>query len=1129
MLKIDCLLTHTEIVDAVKAAVEYIGTHRASEGKEASIETVFNTLRENGIEIDLGSTAHIYADVLSSKDHPYFNTKEEVNQVAGRYFDDISRALVLREDKTGEQKISELSPAEAAVKGLVKAFINPLVKDERTKSILKTMQDSYSQWAKKMVGKTPEEIETKQDTRSFEQIVKDAIDKEALGYTDKVTGELNGFDKLHEGAKELMKKLDKEVNESGDTVLKAQWDEYAKSLENAVRTLMFSTNEGKKVLYDALKTQEGGGFVKTTKDGTEILDHQKLAGEVGSISQYRDNVIKALSASGFSVDQAEKTADSLQKEYFELRGKSLETLRKNQVRKQQSYEPAEVKPMATTKEIVEKALKESQTYKSLKSEAEQQGENVSAHTPELVFSKKDATSIVLDALKNTEEYGKEVADGERRTDWLKLATNKPDENTLGEIIDNHLIKQGINKSDAASVADSLIKNAAHENLLSDIDTHSKSALDAKQKLLSKDIAPVRKSDMTRLAELHAMGIFNGAHDDLLHHVLGIDSADQKTRKQLIDLFEKKQQLIQQLGQHEFLYHSLDAQLQHQVNNLIQANIADKTKVGKIAKKLYDYTNFVNMGIIANPFNIAENTLSGFQANLGQTAGAFKQMGMKQGVKVFYEMQRLWSATLKDVAKGGVHYGLESGKFSQGSAIADKLTLKNWDKLNPLQKVVTGAIAYAHMGLNAMDSAYKAAIHQKTTMLNLHKALTEIPDINGRKMSKEEANDYLNDHLFGKSLEDARKQTEYIYNQLGLKADKNNIERSARELVQTNLFSDGQVMDGDTVEAALRSAYGIASVGLGHEARHGTIGIPAKMMKGLQTITQQHYDKLIKNGEYNRAAWFHIGAQTIMVNGVFKFAHGVANWIILRPLTAGVGLISGGINKTTSKPIDYTNKQQLEESFRKQAQANADINRALVGLSMFALQAGAVGVYGMFNQQKDENKKSNISAGFEAIKKNPILNKAMNKFGADVLALMYTSYTAKRHGEMEQTYANQEGFLKYMENLTNTGSGYSLVERMDAVRKLRSYGTEEADKKSAGIYGEMAKTLIPGGLDLPFYRSYKGAFYLVKSAAQQKAELPPFYNPQSTFQGVMDNGVFNDIDKTLGLGMMYPKKEAEITQ
>src|ERR1035437_3907525 len=324
MTSIDCLLKNTDVVEAVKTAMEYLGTHRAAEGKDASLGGIYNHLRENGIEIDLGSTAHIYGDVLSTKDHPAFSTREEVNETAGKYKDDLIRNLILREDKAGEKQISELSPKEAAVKALVRAFTNPLIKDERTKSILKTMQDAYTQWAKKMVGKTPEEVEGKKDTRNFEQIISDAIDKESLGYPDKVTGELNGFDKLHEGAKKLMKQLDREVAASGDETLKAQWDEYAKSLENATRTLMFSTAEGKKVLYDSLKTEEGGGYVKTTKDGEQILDHQKLAGDVGSITQYRDNVIKALTANGFSKEHAEKVSDSLQKEYYDLRGKSLD-------------------------------------------------------------------------------------------------------------------------------------------------------------------------------------------------------------------------------------------------------------------------------------------------------------------------------------------------------------------------------------------------------------------------------------------------------------------------------------------------------------------------------------------------------------------------------------------------------------------------------------------------------------------------------------------------------------------------------------------------------------------------------------------------------------------------------------
>lgn len=1125
LTSIDCLLKNTEVIDAVKAAVEYIGASRAKEGKDASLGGIYKTLREHGVEIDLGSAAHIYSETLSTKNHPSFNTHKEVNEIAGKYFDDLSRNLIIRENKTGEKKIGEMSPAEAAAKKLTDAFVNEHITDERTKNILRTMQDAYMQYAQKILGKSTGELGEK-DARTFQEIVQQAIEKESMGYVDKTTGQINGFDKLHEGAKVIVKKLSDQVSKSGDPILKEQWDGHMKSFENSIRTMMFSTKEGQKVLHDALKTPEGGSYVKTLKDGTEVIDHEKLAGDINSITQYRENVINALTAHGFTEDQANKTSDGLQKEFIDLRAKSLETLRKIQERKEESFEPTEAKAKSSIADIVKKALKQAESYSGLKNEAEISGENVENHAPKLTFSKTETNKIVGDALKNA-EYGKQGPEGGKTIDWLKLATNKPDVAALNKIITEHLKNNGFTEDQALRVADNLLRNKAHEQLLEDIATHSKTALDQKQAQLSKEIAPVNKSDMTRLAELHAMGIFGGAHDDLLHHVLGIDSADQETRKNLMELMDKKQQLIQQIGSHEFLYHSLDAKLQHEVNNLIDENIADKGKMGRVAKALYDYQNFVNMGIIANSFNIAENTLSGLQANLGATLGTFRQMGMKQGVKIFYEMQRVWRATLKDVAKGGTHYGIESGKFTQGSAIADKLTINRWKELNAIQKVATVAIAYAHAGLNGMDSAYKVAIHQKTTMLNLHKALTEVLDENGRKMSRDEANEYLNEKIFGQSLEDAKKRTEYIYKQLGLKYDKNNIERSARELVTANLFSDGQI-NADIIEAAIKGAYNVASVGLGHEARKGFLGYVsgAKMFKGLQNIAQQGYDKLIKDGHYDAAAWYKIGVQTTLINGVFKFAHGVANWMVLRPLTAGLGLVTGTISKHISKSdiIDYSDKKQLESAFAKSAQANMDINRAIVGLSYFALSAGATGLFGMLN--KEDPDEGNLAAGFKAIKKNPILNKAMNKFGSDALALMYASYTAKRHGRMEENFANVEGFTKYVEGLTNVGSGYSIPERLQEIKTQRSRGTLSADKKAAGIAGELLKTISPAGNEVPFYRSYKGAYYLGKSAVQGKSELPPFYNPQSTFQGFMDNGIYNDLDKMFRWGTMFPKDREE---
>lgn len=1130
MTRIDCLLKNTNIVEALKGAIEYMGTSKAAEGKSASLETIYEDLRSHGVEIDLGSAAHLYQDVLSTKDHPAFNTREEVYKVAGKYFDDLTRALVLREDKTGERQISELSPREAVVKALTKAFTSSLVKDERTKSILRTMQDSYLAYAKKLMGEKPEATSEKGDTRTWQEVVQGALDKESMGYTDQTTGALNGFTALHEGAKELMKKLSNEVQGSGDETLKAQWDEYAKSFENSVRTLILSTPEGKKVLHEALMSAEGGGYVRETKDGNMVLDHQKIAGDINSIIQYRENVVNALEAHGFSNDEAQRISDALQKEYHELRGKSLELLRNEQLRKEKSHEPSVPQEKVPVGDIVRTAIKRNAAYESLSDEAKAEGVDTSRYDPNLTFSKTDSSRIMHEALK-TSEYGKtSQSTGVTQIDWKKMALDKPGAADLSKMIIYHLTKnEGVPVGDAMRVSENLIENGMHDKMLDDIQSHSLSSLTSMEKGIAKEIPPVNKSEMTRLAELNSMGIFDGAHDDLMHHVLGIDNSDQAARRKLITLFEKKQQLIQSLGSHEFLYHSIDASIQRQVNHIIEANIADKGKLSKIAKAIGDYQAFVNMGIIANPFNIAENTISGFQANLGQTIGIMKTMGVKEGVKIFYEMNRLWAATLKDVAKGGIHYGMESGKFTQGSGIADKLTLENWSKLNKVQKAATLAIAYAHAGLNAMDSAYKASIHQKTTMLSLHKALTDIPDAGGVKMTKDQANEYLNEQLFGQKFADAKIKTEDIYRKLGLKADKNKIERSARELVAANLFSDGRIDDA-TIEAAINGSFNVAAVGLGHSARPGALGwlTLAPMMKGMQSVAQRGYDNLIKKGDYNAAAAYHIAVQTFMINGVFKFAHGVANWMLLRPLTSGLGLITGGVSKYVGKSseiINYDDKQQLADAFQKQAQANADINRAVVGISMLALQAGATSLYGLLNKKED---KSAMASGFEAIKKNPILNKSMNKFGTDVLALMYASYNAKRGNKQENSYANIEGFIKYVENLSNIGTGYSNAERLEKILALRKRGDTKADNEAAGLTGDMLRSLAPGGAELPFYRSYKGAMYLGKSAIYQKAELPPFYKPQSLFQGLMNNGIYNDIDGLTGghLGM-YPKKKEQI--
>ena len=331
MLRIDCLFKNTDIADDVKKYIKYLGGFHAEFDGKAPFERIYKKMRAQGIEIDAKSAAMIYADVLP-RDDERFTSNEDLESMTGQKMADTVRNLMLRERPKGEQQIGELSPAEAVVKNLTDAFTNTTVTDPKEKTMLRTMQDAYLQTAKKMLGELPDKPGTQKDTRPFEQVIQDALDKESLGYKDQATGEINGFKKLHEAAVAKMKEISSEVKNSNDPVLQQQWETYAKSFEDSAYQLMFSTKEGKKVLQDALMSKDGGGFAKESADGTKTLDWEKLAAYNNDFSKLRDNVIKAFKAKGFDEDTANKVADSLSKEF--------EDLRTNIVNKSEKLSPA---------------------------------------------------------------------------------------------------------------------------------------------------------------------------------------------------------------------------------------------------------------------------------------------------------------------------------------------------------------------------------------------------------------------------------------------------------------------------------------------------------------------------------------------------------------------------------------------------------------------------------------------------------------------------------------------------------------------------------------------------------------------------------------------------------------------
>src|SRR6478735_6236631 len=104
MLRIDCLLVNTEVANTVRQIIGYLGHKGIAEDRDVSFRSMYNELRKNGVEIDLETAAHIYANELPLHD-ARFTSAEDLQYETGRWFDNIVRGITLQKPKKGEKEI----------------------------------------------------------------------------------------------------------------------------------------------------------------------------------------------------------------------------------------------------------------------------------------------------------------------------------------------------------------------------------------------------------------------------------------------------------------------------------------------------------------------------------------------------------------------------------------------------------------------------------------------------------------------------------------------------------------------------------------------------------------------------------------------------------------------------------------------------------------------------------------------------------------------------------------------------------------------------------------------------------------------------------------------------------------
>lgn len=1090
MLRIDCLLKNTEVADTVRKIIGFLGHKGIADGKDVSFREMYKTLRKSGVEVDLETAAHIYANELDLNDSR-FTSQEDLKFDTGRWFDNIVRAITLQKPKKGEVEIGELSPSQAVVKGYADAFANNVSGDESTKSILKTLEDLYRNAGKRMLGELPNAKEGA-EPKSTAEIIKESLENEAKGFRNVADGTMNGLAKMHEDVRKQIAELTQHMQATGDIDKIEQWNNYAKSLEDASYTMLFSSKEAKQVLHDSLKEQ---GFLKTTKEGKELLDWEKLSGNVNSYEQLRENVINSLTKNGFSEDIANRVADSLHKEFRDVRAKMIEVATKKQERIADTWSEPEDKQKKTLGEIVDERVKEWNNYTQFEGKENEP----------LNFTKTEAKNIIGDTLKNSDKYGMDFGADKRAINWLGMAQDPPSLQKLYDMVKDHLKSydgtiNATQEKNAELAAESVVRDY-HNELTNAISENSKRLLDTKQAAL--DAEPfTKKSDLARLGELHDLGIFDGAHDRLLSHVLGIDPADVEAIRSIKIYAEKLSKLRQLLGGNDFIVPSVVHTLNREIHSILAPVIGNKTTAMKYVSAINKIFQVENSLLIATHGNMLENVLSGSMEILTSNLNMRLKLGSELG-GVKDQDVKLWKDIIGHISAGGAENGLAPHQVGGAKERpSDKYTIHkmmgaDWSKPATWAKgVATAVMTIPRTGLSAMDGA------NKTMLMNAHMkggVVDALVASSGGKMTKDQAVQLYNDAIYGEGqLEKAKQTAKDIYKNIGLKyVSEKELNITANEILRENLIGEGK-LDAKTLEEVMKNAYHQAGLGMGHESNN----FVSKRQQSAKTSMNQEESKAIADHDWDKAASLRL-KNTILNDVIFRFAASRFNWATIRLEQAGAGIIRGMWHMSATnrkyKNEDLLDPKKMNEAAVEYQKARQQIARGLVGLS---LSAFAYGTTKAIANAMNKDEEDPTEAMFDQLKDN-YQAKALFLKVAPLWLLQSYEYNQTKKGDA-LSKATHAGLMDFV-NLTSVGDKHDISVQVGKAATDIGGNSEKQVKKGYAELGAVFNNFVP---HVPLYRQGKNiATFANWIGSNEPSPMPPY--PVGFWQGLLGGGVIQD--------------------
>lgn len=750
----------------------------------------------------------------------------------------------------------------------------------------------------------------------------------------------------------------------------------------------------------------------------------------------------------------------------------------------------------------------------------------------LLFSKGEAKDVLQGIMKDA-GFAKTLKNGKTILDWNKLAGEIGNVQQLRSNVQRVLEDNGFNADVIEGIKNSLVNE--FEDLQADILEHADKELTKRENAIDRDVNS--KTDLKRLAELNNLGIFQSSHDRLLHNLIGVSDLQQQDIADLKELAQAASDLYRHIDKNygNDIYGSSALQtLQRSIDSIISRNINNKTRLNKIIAGIKNFFDVYLTGLLIAPFTILENFYSGVKEIVAPLISG--QRGLSK------EDLNVWTNMLLDVSKRGQAFGEEVGSFAPRELYSNTLKFK-WKDASLKEKaesVLHVLMMPARIGLLGLDSANKVVITNKTFHNAIYHALKQ------KGMSHEDAMKTMNEALHGQSFAQAKVQAQSIIEKTNetlsdkFKIPVNNatVTRLANDLVKANLNLNG-LIDNDLIEAALKSSYHVAGLGLGHEPNNKL----SQRIKAGRNLDAKEEQRLIKEKKWDELAITRF-KNTFWNSLVTKFMGGASNWIYLR-FQSGFGVgIATGLLGAWDKDIDFKSKDTLEQSIKDIQNARNKIGRGITGISVTAMSY-LIGFL-LYGGGEDDETKSQRLAKLQELEKNGYLTKYQKdnlssekkadikgKLQAEQKQLetdlnVFKKIKSNYEGSklfrkvapdvmLIQYYLNTDknallAALDYVQNQAGLGSQYSNSSKIQDAAELAYKGDSDAAQ------GELA-SIAGDSFGVPLWRGYKEWGRLAKWIGG--GDVSSNYKQPTEFsEGLWGGGMLEDLG--------FYKRDSKIT-